>query len=264
MLRVPTRELNAGGVHVAMIQVGTGRVFLNLERRRRRVVIQDGGRGQSSQGVRGPRWTDVVHAAVDLTIPAASLRLATRRGRVPLDVEGGDEAFTPSRSTSVSGKERRLLGLGSSRSSMTSRFALTERDARQTRTKQSGRRRLLLRLWLSDGRSLPEPKPSCSAHREPRVLLVHEAAAHLISDVEMAWMLIPSAARELEHLRRDARVHAQETDRDLHDVLVVADLGGAELLADLLDPRTGALEVGLRERERRRRRGRSRRWSRSG
>ena len=101
MLRVPTRELNAGGVHVAMIQVGDiGGVFLNLNGDVAEVVIQDGGREfQSSPGVGvvPADWTSFT-LAVDLTIPAASLRLGDKAlGRVPLDTsKAAIEAFTPS------------------------------------------------------------------------------------------------------------------------------------------------------------------------
>ena len=102
------------------------------------------------------------------------------------------------------------------------------------------RRRSLAPLGMTSHRPRPmrshlaaSPNPSCSARTASSVYFAATRQLILISLVEIAWMLMPSSARMLEHLRRDAgvRAHAEADDRDLHDVLVVADLARAERLA---------------------------------
>src|SRR5690606_20880405 len=90
-----------------------------------------------------------------------------------------------------------------------------------------------------------------SAHGELGVLLVDEAA-----DLDLARRdhldVDAFGGEDAEHLRGDAgvRAHAEADDRDLYDVLVVADVLAAEAFAHLFDEGLRAHEIGLRERER--------------
>ena len=65
-------------------------------------------------------------------------------------------------------------------------------------------------------------------------------------------MLTPSAAKRLEHLRRDARMrlHARAHERDPADAGVVGEAAGADLADDLLHDGERPREVGVRDGER--------------
>src|SRR5438045_7623389 len=74
------------------------------------------------------------------------------------------------------------------------------------------------------------------AHRELRVLLMHDAA-HLDLARRDRLDVDPFVREDLEHLRRDAgvRAHAEADDRHLHDVFVVAYVGASNAIRDLFD-----------------------------